>query len=80
MDPYLEHPSLWPDVHNRLIAALADDLSDEPEVALNRILHALYQRARFDLRLDYTQPPGPPLTEADVAWAQALMTARSPGQ
>jgi hypothetical protein len=28
MDPYLEHPSLWPDVHNRLIAAIADDLSE----------------------------------------------------
>ena len=27
MNPYLEHPSLWPDVHNRLIAAIADDLS-----------------------------------------------------
>src|SRR4029450_9889636 len=28
MDPYLEPPTLWPDVHNRLIAALADDLSE----------------------------------------------------
>src|SRR5215468_6146658 len=28
MDPYLEHPSLWPDVHNRLITAVADDLSE----------------------------------------------------
>jgi Protein of unknown function (DUF4058) len=27
MDPYLEHPDLWPDVHNRLIAALGDELS-----------------------------------------------------
>jgi hypothetical protein len=27
LDPYLEHPALWPDLHNRLIAALADDLS-----------------------------------------------------
>ncbi len=27
MDPYLEHPALWPDVHNRLIAAIADDLT-----------------------------------------------------
>lgn len=27
MDPYLEHPSLWPDVHNRLIAAIADALT-----------------------------------------------------
>ncbi|MGH2543077.1 MAG: DUF4058 family protein, partial [Ardenticatenaceae bacterium] len=31
MDPYLEHPSLWPDVHNSLIAAVRDDLS--PRVA-----------------------------------------------
>jgi hypothetical protein len=49
---------------------------DEPEVALNRILHTLYHRARFDLRLDYTQPPIPPLVEADAAWAQTLMTAQ----
>ena len=27
MDPYLEHPTLWPGVHNRLIIALADVLS-----------------------------------------------------
>ena len=27
-DPYLERPAPWPDVHNRLIAALADDLSE----------------------------------------------------
>ncbi len=27
MDPYLERPSLWPDLHFRLIAALADTLS-----------------------------------------------------
>ena len=26
MDPYLEHPDLWPDVHNRLLGALADHL------------------------------------------------------
>jgi hypothetical protein len=53
---------------------------DEPEVALNRILHTVYRRARFDLRLDYTQAPVPPLTEADTAWAQALMTAHGSGQ
>jgi len=27
MDPYLEDPELWPDVHNRLIAARANELS-----------------------------------------------------
>ena len=27
MDPYLENPALWPNVHGRLIAAIADALS-----------------------------------------------------
>ena len=53
---------------------------DEPEVALNSILHALYRRARFDLRLDYTQLPIPPFAEADVVWAQELIMAHGLGQ
>jgi len=53
---------------------------NEPEVALNRILHVLYQRARFDLRLDYSQLPVPPLAEADASWARALITAHGLGQ
>jgi hypothetical protein len=52
----------------------------EPEVALHRILHALYQRARFDLRLDYTQPPIPPLAEADAVWARERITTHGLGQ
>jgi hypothetical protein len=43
---------------------------DEPIVDLNAVLHALYDRARFDLRLDYSQPPVPPLAEADAAWSR----------
>lgn len=27
MDPYLEHPSAWPNVHHRLITAIADSLA-----------------------------------------------------
>jgi hypothetical protein len=27
MDPYLEHPDLWPDVHHRLIVAIANSLA-----------------------------------------------------
>lgn len=27
VDPYLEHPDLWPDVHHRLIVAIADTLA-----------------------------------------------------
>jgi hypothetical protein len=52
----------------------------EPEVTLNALLHDLYRRARFDLRLDYTQPPVPPLTEADKGWAQELITASGLGR
>ncbi|MFV9504652.1 MAG: DUF4058 family protein [Oscillochloridaceae bacterium umkhey_bin13] len=29
MDPYLEHPALWPDVHNSLIVALRDALAPQ---------------------------------------------------
>jgi hypothetical protein len=46
---------------------------DEPPVELNAILHALYERARFDLRLDYEAPPVPPLADEDAAWARGLI-------
>ena len=46
---------------------------DEPLVDLNTILHGLYERARFDLRLDYTQLPVPPLSDEDAAWARELI-------
>ena len=29
MDPYLEHPELWPDVHHGLIEALRDSLAPQ---------------------------------------------------
>jgi hypothetical protein len=56
-----------------VLPLLAGD--EEPKVDLNRILHDLYRRARFDLRLDYTQPPVPSLSAADTAWAQQLIKA-----
>lgn len=45
----------------------------EPPVDLGAILHALYDRARFDLRLDYTRPPVPPLADDDAAWRRELL-------
>ena len=41
---------------------------DEPSVDLGAIFHALYQRARYDLSLDYTQPPLPPVRDEDATW------------
>jgi Protein of unknown function (DUF4058) len=52
----------------------------EPVTDLNTVLRALYDRARFDLRLDYTKPPVPPLAEPDAAWARDLLDASTPGR
>ena len=45
----------------------------EPELDLNSVLHALIERARYDLVIDYTQPPDPPLRPADEAWAATIV-------
>ncbi len=51
---------------------------DEPELtlALGEILHQLYDRAGYDLRVDYTRPPEPPLTPDAAAWAQEVLSSR----
>lgn len=46
----------------------------EPSLDLNAVLHALDERARFDLRLDYSRPPEPPLREEDAAWAREILS------
>jgi hypothetical protein len=51
----------------------------EPSLDLNGVLHALYDRARFDLRLDYTKPPVPPLSEEDAEWTRAIVARRPRG-
>jgi hypothetical protein len=45
----------------------------EPSLDLNGILHALYERASYDLTIDYRQPPAPRLRKADRAWAAAII-------
>ncbi len=54
-------------------------LAPDPDVALDigQALRTAWQRARYDLRLDYSQPPAPPLTGADAAWAQSLIDAHN---
>jgi hypothetical protein len=49
----------------------------EPSLELGAVLHALYERARFDLRLDYTKPPVPPLGEENAAWARGIVADRA---
>ncbi|NJM07108.1 DUF4058 family protein [Candidatus Gracilibacteria bacterium] len=42
-------------------------------VDLNQVLHALYDRAAYDLRINYRAAPEPALNEEDAAWADALL-------
>ena len=42
---------------------------EEPLVDLGQLIHEIYDRARYDLAVDYTQPPPPPpLSDEDAEW------------
>jgi Protein of unknown function (DUF4058) len=46
----------------------------EPSLALNRLLHDVYDRAGYDLTLDYQQSPPPPrIREQDIQWMKQLL-------
>lgn len=49
---------------------------DEPIVDLNTILHELYDRAGYDLRINYRAEPMPPLNEDNRVWADQLLRQR----
>ena len=61
MNPYLEQPGLWPQVHNRMIVALADVIT--PQVAPK-------YRVSIEERVYTTTNPLPLVGIADVALAQ----------
>ncbi len=46
---------------------------EEPTVDLGALLHDLYDRAGYDLAVDYTSEPVPPLEDADAAWVDKLL-------
>jgi hypothetical protein len=46
---------------------------DEPLVDLTSVLHGLYDRAGYDLRINYRAEAEPPLTGEDAVWADALL-------
>jgi hypothetical protein len=45
----------------------------EAELNLNPLLSDIYDRARYHLRLNYRQPPDPPLPPDDLAWVQKIL-------
>jgi len=46
---------------------------NEPLVDLNTLLHDLYERAGYDLSIDYTLDAVPPLEGEDAVWAARLL-------
>ena len=45
----------------------------EPLLDLQWLLNQVYDRAGYDLKLDYTLKPVPPLSETDTVWADNLL-------
>lgn len=48
---------------------LPDD--QEPLLDIGSLLKSVYSRARYDLVIDYSREPDPPLAERDIQWFQA---------
>jgi len=48
----------------------------EPAVELGNLLHALYDRAGYDLAVDYTVDPVPPLEREDATWSDQLLRGK----
>jgi Protein of unknown function (DUF4058) len=48
----------------------------EPPVRLGEVLKKIYDQSGYDLRIDYSQPPEPPLSEADAQWAKEVLRAQ----
>ena len=51
----------------------------EPLVELQSLLNGIYERAGYELRIDYTQPSQPPLKAEDAVWASELLRSHSLG-
>jgi hypothetical protein len=46
---------------------------EEPLVDVGRLLHDLYDRAGYDLSIDYGRDPVPPFDGEDAAWVKELL-------
>jgi len=45
----------------------------EPPIQLGKVLQDVYDEGGYDMRIDYSQPPVPPLSEADAKWAEEIL-------
>lgn len=45
----------------------------EPAIALKSLLDEIYDQGSYDLRIDYSRPPIPALSEPDMAWVNETL-------
>ncbi len=48
----------------------------EVSLSLGKLLSEIYDRARYDIRLNYREQPVPPLSAEDAAWADELLRGK----
>ena len=68
---------VWPiDLPQSLPVLPVPLMPPDPPVLLDlqQALNTTYQRARYDLRIDYTTLPEPPLTDKDTVWLKSLLS------
>ena len=66
MDPYLENPVIFPDLHDRLIANLSE--------ALQAVFDRSYDTGPYRRRVRYSEAEiTPPLSATDSEWAKGLL-------
>jgi hypothetical protein len=67
---------LWPvQLRDELLSVPVPLQAPDEDVTLNlqSILSTIYTVARYDLSIDYQQPPAPPLTGQDAEWVRTML-------
>lgn len=70
--------TLWPILMTQRLPVIPIPLlADDPDVDLDlgAVLNTAYDRAAYDLEIDYSQPPRVALDEPNAAWAKSLLGA-----
>ncbi|HYH63794.1 MAG TPA: DUF4058 family protein [Urbifossiella sp.] len=88
MDPYLEHPALWPDVHHELISSIREQLNQvirpryvarvEERMYLTDDDDPAHEFARIpDVKIESTPGSGGPLPGSGIAIAESVLIHQS---
>lgn len=66
------------DLRDRAIAFQLPLLEPDwlPTVDLQHLLDEVYERSRYDLKLDYREDPLPPMSQEDLTWLNALLAEK----